>query len=128
VRAIVRERGPGMAVAMTTLGHWDEPENLELLLNMLVGHGSSSELRDVALEALCTMEAPEALDFMCKALTDDTVDRGTRCACAYAAGAIGNWAALPALEAAAKANEGSTLGSAARDAIVAIRSGADAGG
>jgi HEAT repeat protein len=116
-----------MAVAVLALGHWDEPENVKLLLTVLAGERPRSELRDLALEALCTMEAPEGLPFMCEALMDETADSTTRCSCAYAARAIGNWDALPALEAAARANAGSPLGQAARDAIAAIRSSAGAG-
>lgn len=124
VRTIVRDRrAAGIQVAIATLGHWDEPENVEILLAMVRDHGCASDLRDLALQALCAMEAPEALDEMCQALTDESIASPTRCKCADAVAAIGNWAALPALEAAAQAD--GTLGVVAREAMVAIRSGVD---
>jgi HEAT repeat protein len=83
--------------------------------------GCPRHVQEAALEALCRLEAPEALETLCEAMADDHVNEVTRWTCAEALGTIGNAAALPALEAIANEHSAETLGAYARAAIEAIR-------
>ncbi|HEY3820248.1 MAG TPA: HEAT repeat domain-containing protein [Polyangiaceae bacterium] len=121
VRELARDRSaPGALLATMTLGYWDEPEYVEMLLAMWRDAACPADLRRAALESLCRLEAPEAIDDMCEAVLDDRMADYTKWCCAEALGEIGNHAALPALEAVVRAKPETLLGQYARQAIAAI--------
>ena len=84
-------------VAARVLGHWDEPRSVELLLAVAEDPSRLREVRDAALESLCRIEAPEAIDVLSQAILDPEADPVTRWACEGALGAIGNYDALEKL-------------------------------
>jgi HEAT repeat protein len=122
VREIAADlEAPGALTAVTTLGYWDSPEHVDSLLAIARDRRCPRDVREAAIEALCRLEAPEAIETLCVAMADAGVTDTTRWACATALGAIGNVAALPALEVTARGATDGTLRQAARDAILAIR-------
>jgi HEAT repeat protein len=123
VRALARDpTAPGAACAVMTLGYWDDPESVEALVALARSSASSSkDVREAALEALARLEAPEAIELLCEGMEDEGLDEVTRWTCAEGLGAIGNTAALPALEAVAAKYAERELGKYAREAIEAIR-------
>ena len=84
-------------VAVRVLGHWDEPRSVELLLAVAEDPSRLREVRDAALESLCRIEAPEAIDVLGRAILDPKADPVTRWACERALEAIGNYDALEKL-------------------------------
>jgi HEAT repeat protein len=111
---------PGAAIAVMTLGHWDDPKSVETLLAIARDPARPRDVRDEALESLALLEAPEAIDTLGEAMADPRVHEITRCKCADALGAIGNPAALPALEALAKTEPAAQLRTSVRKAIESI--------
>jgi hypothetical protein len=111
----------GLPLAVRTIGYWDEPRSVELALAIAVDPTRERVVRDEAIDALCQLEAPEAIDLLCATLTDPDVQETIPWRCATALGNIGNTAALPALEAISKAHPRGDLGSRARDAIAKIK-------
>jgi hypothetical protein len=115
--AATRTVAGGAPLALLTLGYWDDPENVNTLLAAARDLQCARDVRDAALEALCQLEAPEALDTLSEAMADPAVDEVTRWRCADALGEIGNVAALPALKAVSLAHPQGDMGSRARAAI-----------
>jgi HEAT repeat protein len=121
VYAVLEDRSSaGDAAAVRALGFWDDPRSVEALLRVANDDTRSREVRDHALESLCRLEAPEAIDTLCAAMVDAEVDGTTRWTCAGALGDIGNAAALPALEALVKSKPGGQLERVAKEAIERI--------
>jgi hypothetical protein len=87
----------GDRVAVRVLGHWDEPRSVELLLAIAEDPSRLREVRDAALESLCRIEAPEAIDVLGRAILDPEADPVTRWACESGLEAIGNHDALEKL-------------------------------
>jgi HEAT repeat protein len=122
IRQILGDRSaPAAATAAMTLGYWDDPWSVEALLAIARDWTCPADLREAALEALCRLEAPEAIEELCEAMADDRVNETTRWYCADALGAIGNAAALPALEQLARSNPSGQLGVSVKAAIKAIQ-------
>ena len=118
IREILRDLAtPGAATAAHVLGYFDEIETAETLLAIARSSASPRKARDAALEALCQLEAPEAVQVLCDALSDTSAGDYTRWTCADALAVIGDPAALPALERAARDYATDLLGQHARDAI-----------
>jgi len=84
-------------VAVRVLGHWDEPRSVDLLLAVAEDPSRLRDVRDAALESLCRIEAPEAIDVLGRAILDPETDPVTRSACESALGAIGNYDAMEKL-------------------------------
>jgi HEAT repeat protein len=110
-----------VAGAVTVLGGWDDPRSVETLLRVARDGTRPRAIRDAALDSLCDLQAPEAIETLCAAMVDAEVEATTREACVGALGSIGNHAALPALEAMVAKGEGRTLERLARGAIERIR-------
>ncbi|HEY1693645.1 MAG TPA: HEAT repeat domain-containing protein [Polyangiaceae bacterium] len=111
----------GALLALRAIGYWDEPRSVEVALAIAPDPTRDRMVRDEAICALCQLEAPEAIDILCAAMTDPEVHETVPWVCATALGNIGNTAALPALEAVSKAHPRGDLGSRARGAIETIR-------
>jgi HEAT repeat protein len=88
--------------AMSVLSRWDDPRTIDVLLKIASDPTREPEVREEAVEALCVLEAPEAVDVISAALLDVERESMGRIACASALGLIGNAAALAALEVAAQ--------------------------
>jgi hypothetical protein len=112
-------------IAVQVLGFWDSPGSIETLLHVAGDAAYPRKIRDDALESLCLLEAPEAIDVMCQAMGDPAVLQDTRRRCVVALGEIGNAGPLGALEALVKGEKDGEIAAAARRAIEAIRSPQD---
>jgi len=71
---------------------------IDALLKVVGDPAYARSIRDDALESLGQLEAPEAIEVLCEALDDDTVDAFVKRNCAAALGYIGEAEALPVLQ------------------------------
>lgn len=104
----------GELAALRTLGFWDAPHVVELLMRVAEDPARRREAREEALEALCRLEAPEAIDVIGRGMLDAELCVETRLTCAEALGAIGNIAGRAALEEAARCDLEGRVGEEAR--------------
>jgi HEAT repeat protein len=108
-------------VAVRTLGYWDNMKSIDTLVKVAGNPTYRRRVRDLALDSLCKLEAPEAIELMCDALRTNTVDLYTRRNCAWALGNIGNTGPLELLEAIAKGRSDKEVRDAAKQAIAQLR-------
>jgi hypothetical protein len=66
----------GAPIALLTLGFWDEPGIVDLLIGVAHDPARSQDHRERAVRALCRLEAVETLDTPCAALEDESTDFG----------------------------------------------------
>lgn len=112
----------GLRTAIEVLGYWDEPRNVDLLMEIAQGPRRDRRLREEAILSLCRLEAPEALDLLIRTLLDTAQVDGLRWSCADALGAIGKPDALEALESVARNDPDETMRRYAAHAIEDIQS------
>ena len=115
---------PGFRTAIEVLGYWDEPHNVETLMHIAqdASRPRDSYVREEAIDSLCRLEAPEAIDLLSCTLLDREYVDWLRWDCAKALGDIGKPEALEALESVAESDPDKTLRGYAKDAIGVIRS------
>jgi len=116
----------GIRTAVQVLGYWDEPRNVEILMQIAEDPSQDSHVREEAIVSLCRIEAPEALDLLIRTLLDPRAVDWLRWDCAAALGAIGKPDALDALERIARTDPDELLREYAKEALEVIRSPAAA--
>jgi hypothetical protein len=112
-------------IAVRVLGHWDEPRSVDTLVRIAEDPARRAIVREYAVNALCTLLAPEGIDVIGRALLDPESSEADREYYTVVLGEIGNWAALEPLEAAAKREAGGWIGRCAREAIERIEGGGE---
>jgi HEAT repeat protein len=110
----------GNMMAVRVLGYWDEPHIVQKLLRMAEDSTLTSALHEEAIEALCRLEAPEAMDLLIRAMQHERLDEVTRWRRADALGVMGNRGALGALRRVAAGDANKTLRERAQEAIESI--------
>jgi hypothetical protein len=116
----------GIRTAVEVLGYWDEPRNVEILMQIAEDPSYASHVREEAIVSLCRIEAPEALDLLIRTLLDPQAVDWLRWDCAAALGAIGKPDAVDALEWIARTDPDELLRDYAKQALEVIQSPAAA--
>jgi len=111
----------GIRTALEVLGYWDEPRNVELLMQIAREPSRDSYVFQETIDSLCRLEAPEAMDLLIRTLRDHEHVDWLRWDCAKALGEIGKPAALQALESIAENDPDKMLRDYAKEAIEIIR-------
>lgn len=88
----------GDRTAVEVLGYWDEPDNVEILIQIAQDPSRDVRVRHEAIVSLCHIEAPEAMDLLIRTLLDPREVEWLRWECAEALGAIGKPEPIDALE------------------------------
>jgi len=114
---------PGFRTAVEVLGYWDEPRNVEILMQIAQDDSRprDSYVRQEAIDSLCRLEAPEAVDLLIRTMLDGEYIDWLRWDCAKALGEIGKPAALEAFQSVAESDPDKMLRSYAKDAIAVIQ-------
>ncbi|HEX8794067.1 MAG TPA: HEAT repeat domain-containing protein [Polyangiaceae bacterium] len=114
---------PGFRTAVEVLGYWDEPRNVEILMHIAqdASRPRDSWVREEAIESLCRLEAPEAMDVLIRTLLDREYVDWIRWDCAMTLGEIGKLEALEALESVAEGDPDESLRGYAKEAIGVIQ-------
>ena len=113
---------PGFRTSIEVLGYWDEPRNVEILMHIAqdASRPPDSYVRQEAIDSLCRLEAPEAIDLLIRTMLDREYVDWLRWDCAKALGEIGKPEALEALESVAESDPDKTLRRYAKDGIAVI--------
>jgi hypothetical protein len=124
IHELVRDPAdPGFRTAVEVLGYWDEPAHVEILRQTAQDPSRhlDSYVREEAIDSLCRLEAPEAMELLIRTMLDREQVDWPRWHCAKALGAIGKTTALDALESVAKSDADKTLRENANEAIEVIQ-------